>query len=227
MPLTDRGARAPPRHWRQEPPIESSTRLWIRMADRCMEIWTRYYAFVTKAMLVHRAKWGSRVDVLEQLYGPRGQGQHAARRDNIVRLLGYGFPDIKEALACTPHRATLLGYGTISAREAKVHRIPLPPGLKGITEPRKVTVTVAWLSPVNWKRSQAGVRAVDPSRAGGRTRGDVRSCSRDSVYRASGSVERRTDSNVSRVSSRCCLAFSGVRTGGFTWNLPPVTAPTQ
>ena len=52
-------------------------------------------------------------------------------------------------VSCTPHRATLLGYGTISAKEAKVHRIPLPPSLEGITEPRKVTVTVAWLSPVN------------------------------------------------------------------------------
>ena len=109
----------------------------------------QYYAVVIKAMLVHRAKWGSRADVLDQLYGPRGKGQHSARRDNIARLLGYGFPDIEEAVSCTPHRATLLGYGTISAREAKVHRIPLPPSLERITEPRKVTVTVAWLSPVN------------------------------------------------------------------------------
>ena len=109
----------------------------------------RYYAVTVKAMLVHRAKWGSRVDVLDQLYGPRGRGRHFARRDNIARLLGYGVPDIEEAVSCTPHRATLLGYGTISAREAKVHRIPLPPSLERVTEPREVTMTVAWLSPVN------------------------------------------------------------------------------
>ena len=109
----------------------------------------RYYAVVIKAMLIHRAKWGSRADVLDRLYGPRGKGQHSARRDNIARLLGYGLPDIEEAVSCTPHRATLLGYGTISAREANVHRIPLPPSLERVTEPRKVTVTVAWLSPVN------------------------------------------------------------------------------
>ena len=109
----------------------------------------RYYAVAIKAMLVHRAKWGSRVDVLDQLYGPRGRGRHFARRDNIARLLGYGVPDIEEAVSCTPHRATLLGYGTISAREAKVHRIPLPPSLERVTEPREVTMTVAWLSPVN------------------------------------------------------------------------------
>ena len=118
----------------------------------------QYYAVVTKAMLVHRAKWGSRANVLEQLYGPRGQGQHSARRDNIARLLGYGFADIAEAVSCTPHRATLLGYGTVSARDANVHRIPLPPSLERATEPRNVTVTVAWLSPVN-PRHQAYRRA--------------------------------------------------------------------
>ena len=119
----------------------------------------RYYAVTIKAMLVHRAKWGSRVDVLDQLYGPRGRGQHLARRDNIARLLGYGgVPDIEEAVSCTPHRATLLGYGTISAKEAKVHRIPLPPSLERVTEPREVTMTVAWLSPVN-PRHQAYRRA--------------------------------------------------------------------
>ena len=109
----------------------------------------QYYAVVVKAMLVHRAKWGSRADILDRLYGPRGQGQHVARRDNITRLLGYGFPDVEEALSCTPHRATLLGHGTISAREANVHRIPLPLSLERVAEPRKATVTVAWLSPVN------------------------------------------------------------------------------
>ena len=125
----------------------------------------RYYAVTIKAMLVHRAKWGSRVDILDQLYGPRGRGQHFARRDNIARLLGYGFPDIEEAVSCTPHRATLLGYGTISAKEAKVHRIPLPPSLERVTEPREVTMTVAWLSPVNprhqaYRRAKLEVSAV-------------------------------------------------------------------
>ena len=109
----------------------------------------QYYAVVVKAMLVHRAKWGSRADILDRLYGPRGQGQHVARRDNIARLLGYGFPDIEQAVSCTPHRATLLGYGAVSAGRANVHRIPLPLSLERVTEPRKVTVTVAWLSPVN------------------------------------------------------------------------------
>ena len=125
----------------------------------------QYYAVIIKAMLVHRAKWGSRADILDNLYGPQGQGQHFVRRDNIARLLGYGFPDISEAVSCTPHRATLLGHGTISANETNVHRIPLPSSLEMVTDPRKVTVTVAWLSPVNsrhqtYRRAKLEVDAV-------------------------------------------------------------------
>ena len=117
-----------------------------------------FRAVVVKALLVHRAKWGNRAAVLNRHYGPHGQGKHVERRDNISRLLGYGFPDIDEALACAPNRATLVGFGTIAAGEANIHRIPLPPSLERVTEPRSLIVTVAWFSPVN-RRHQAYRRA--------------------------------------------------------------------
>ena len=117
-----------------------------------------FRAVVVKALLVHRTKWGSRAVFLNRHYGPHGQGKHVERRDNISRLLGYGFPDIDEALACAPNRATLVGYGTIAAGEANIHRIPLPPSLERVTEPRSLIVTVAWFSPVN-RRHQAYRRA--------------------------------------------------------------------
>jgi len=49
-------------------------------------------------------------------------------------------------------------YGTIAAGEANIHRIPLPHSLERVTEPRTLTVTVAWFSPVN-RRHQAYRRA--------------------------------------------------------------------
>lgn len=104
---------------------------------------------VVKALLVHRAKWGSRAEFLEKNYDPHGQGKHTERRDNIARLLGFGFPEIEEALSCAPNRATLVGYGRISAREANIHRVPLPPSLERVKESRTLTITVAWFSPVN------------------------------------------------------------------------------
>ena len=118
----------------------------------------RFRAVVVKALLVHRSKWGNRADFLDGFYEPHGQGKHTERRDNIARLLGYGFPNIDEALSCTPNRATLVGHGTIAARGANIHRIPLPRSLERVTEPRTVTITVAWFSPVN-PRHQAYRRA--------------------------------------------------------------------
>ena len=133
----------------------------------------QFYAVVIKALLVHRSSWGNRAQVLDRLYGPHGQGQHVARSDNIARLLGYGFPDVEEAIACAPNRATLVGYGTIKAREANIHRIPLPPSLEMVTEPRAITVTVAWFSPINrfhqaYRRAKLEVTSINklPTAAG-------------------------------------------------------------
>ena len=118
----------------------------------------RFRAVVVKALLVHRAMWGNRAAFLDRHYGPHGQGKHGERRDNISRLLGFGFPNVEEALACAPNRATLVGHGTIAAGVANTHRIPLPQSLERVTEPRTLTVTVAWFSPVN-RRHQAYRRA--------------------------------------------------------------------
>ena len=126
-----------------------------------------FRAVVVKALLVHRAGWGSRGEFLDEHYGPHGQGKHTERRDNIARLLGFGFPAVEEALACAPNRATLVGYGIIAARGSNLHRIPLPPSLERVTEPRALSITVAWFSPVN-RRHQAYRRAkleVSPVRS--------------------------------------------------------------
>ena len=109
----------------------------------------QFWAVVVKALLVHRASWGNRGELLDRSCNPRDKGKHTERRENIARLLGYGFPAIEEALSCTPNRATLVGYGAIAARETNVHRIPLTRSLEGVKELRRLTMTVAWFSPVN------------------------------------------------------------------------------
>jgi hypothetical protein len=43
-----------------------------------------------------------------------------------------------------------VGYGEVSSGDsANLYRIPLPPSLERVTEPRAVTLTLAWFSPVN------------------------------------------------------------------------------
>ena len=118
-----------------------------------------FYGVIIKAMLVHRAQWGCAGEKLEASWEPRGQGKHVARRDEIARLLGYGRPNVEEVLACAENRATMIGFGTISAQNTScLYRVPLPPGLAGIREMRALTVTLAWFSPINY-RHQAYRRA--------------------------------------------------------------------
>ena len=122
-----------------------------------------YMALVVKALLAHGASWGPKGEMLDRLFGPQGQGQHVARRDNIARLLGYGVPKIERVLDCTENRATLLGWGTITPNSALLYRIPLPADLDGMRTFRALTVTLAWLSPVNARHQGYRMAALDVS----------------------------------------------------------------
>lgn len=109
-----------------------------------------FYGVVVKALLVHRARWDDLGKLLDGAYGPNGRGAHVARKDNIARVLGYGAPIVEEAMTCAANRATLVGYGEVQADDTAVlYRIPLPRSLERVTEPRSITLTLAWFSPVN------------------------------------------------------------------------------
>jgi hypothetical protein len=117
----------------------------------CEAVPPEYLPVLVKALLLHRSRWGSRGQFLEELFGPHGTGKHNERRDNITRFLGFGGCYPEEVLSGSHNRATLYGYGSIGTGddEALTYRIPLPPSLIGELAPRSLSVTVAWLSPVN------------------------------------------------------------------------------
>ena len=109
-----------------------------------------YYGVVVKALLVHRARWGGLGSLLDGMFRPTGQGSSVARKDNITRVLGYGPPIVEEAMSCASNRATLVGYGEVPANGPAVrYKVPLPASLERVTEPRSITLTLAWFSPVN------------------------------------------------------------------------------
>lgn len=126
-----------------------------------------YYSVVIKTLLAHRAHWGGKGALLDALYGPHGQGQHVARKDNVARVLGYGRPLVEEAMTCAANRATLVGHGTIAADDAAdLYRAPLPASLERVTEPRSITLTLAWFSPVNvrhraYRRAKLELQPID------------------------------------------------------------------
>jgi hypothetical protein len=122
------------------------------------DIPAEHYAVTVKTLLVHSARWTNKGELLKEICGPADTRRWQERASNAARFLGFGIPDIGRVLDCAENQATLVGYGDIRPENAQRYRIPLPAALEGITDPRAITVTVAWLSPV--RSGHQGYRAV-------------------------------------------------------------------
>ncbi len=99
-----------------------------------------------KAMVVHGCSWdeiGPRLQTI--LETPENSRQ---LKKWITQWLGYGVPDVTKVLDCTEQRASLLGFGQLDDEQAHVFSLPLPMSLGARREWRRLTVTLAWLSPV-------------------------------------------------------------------------------
>lgn len=104
-------------------------------------------AAVIKALLVHGASWGKAAGVIEDAVL---SGRHWTEvKKGVARFLGYGVPDFSKSIECTSTRATAIGYGVISKDERHEYRLPLPPSLSGLDCWRRLTITLAWFSPIS------------------------------------------------------------------------------
>lgn len=95
-------------------------------------------AAATKALLIHGAR------VSEDLLVDDRIGAHAHGYGELSRILSRG---------CAANEATIVCAGTIGANEQRVVAVPLPSGLQQ-TGVKRLTATLAWLSPVNWRHRQ-------------------------------------------------------------------------
>ncbi|HYW79275.1 MAG TPA: S8 family peptidase, partial [Thermoguttaceae bacterium] len=107
---------------------------------------TTYVAPLLKAMIVHGCSWGDVGARLRQILQNPDNGQQI--RNWISRWLGYGVPDYAKVLDCTEQRVSILGFGQLNDGEAHVFSLPLPPSLAARRDRRRLTVTLAYLSPV-------------------------------------------------------------------------------
>ncbi len=107
-----------------------------------------YYAVLLKALLVHAARWPGAAETIGNVFGPADPRRSAEKADNIARVLGYGIPDVARVLECSPSQATLAGCGTLAPGAGHRYRIPLPECLAAVVEPRRLIVTLAWMSPI-------------------------------------------------------------------------------
>ena len=107
----------------------------------------RLDAVLLKALLVHGAEWGN---LESQIINARPEIEDWRQQQSLVtRFIGYGLADIDRAITCTEQRATLIGAGELRDGEALEFRVPLPPSLNAQMVKRRLTITLAWMSPVN------------------------------------------------------------------------------
>jgi hypothetical protein len=133
------------------------------------DIENNYYAVLLKALLVHAARWPDTAATIGDVFGPADGRRAAEKADNIARVLGYGIPDIARVLECSAAQATLAGCGTLGPGHGHAYRIPLPECLAAVTEPRRLTVTLAWMSPITtthqeYRRAQLQLDAPELGR---------------------------------------------------------------
>lgn len=113
-----------------------------RLADQ------RTRAAMVKALLIHGSGWGEIGSLLDRAYPPEDP-KWRRRRETITRFLGFGRPAIGRVLDGETNRITLLADDEIAAEQLHEYRIPVPQDLLGSREFRRITLTLAWSTPIH------------------------------------------------------------------------------
>ena len=107
-----------------------------------------FAAPLVKAMLVHSCSQGDMEESIQNALRSAQTSEQQLKR-LAARWMGYGMADVDRVLHCTDQRATLLGFGLLQNDGAHVYRLPLPASLASRSDWRRLTVTLAWLSPIS------------------------------------------------------------------------------
>lgn len=104
-------------------------------------------ALLLRALAVHTADWDHAHDDI----GPILNGLVDSRRvkDHMARFVGHGVLRPDRMIDCTAQRATVLGLGLLEDGDAHQYRLPIPSGLGGFVGAKRLTLTLAWFSPIN------------------------------------------------------------------------------
>lgn len=106
-----------------------------------------HVAVLLKAMLIHGAYWGEAIKPIEAAL--KTTSNRNKFKEHAARFLGYGFLNHDLSVLCNDERAVLIGTGDLAVDDAHVFTLPLPESLSGKKVWRRLTITLAWLSPIN------------------------------------------------------------------------------
>lgn len=145
-----------------------TTRRAAQMIERLRElqagpggaaITDKHIAAILKAMLVHGASWGDNQELLNRVFdGPdNGQQRRWWIKRACAQFFGYGPADFDRGTVCTDQRVIVLGCGELRAEEGHVYKVPLPPTLGAQTVKRRLTLTLAWFTPIKPRHRNYGL----------------------------------------------------------------------
>ncbi len=151
MVVPSRGTALPPGVQVAAPPdriayVSGTTFAAVEVARRAVRIIEtlepsvdrRYLPVAAKALLVHGTAFPEGVP-----YGIPTD-----------RLVGHGPLTRDLARGCSRSQATLLFTGDLAARETVTLPVPFPDELAALTDLRRISMTLAWFSPINWNHRQ-------------------------------------------------------------------------
>lgn len=99
-----------------------------------------FVAILLKAMLTHGASWGEISDKLASVTN--------TEEKRLARWVGNGIPNISRVEECAKNRITLIGTGYLKKDEGHVYKLPLPIDFSSRLVRRRLTVTLAYMSPI-------------------------------------------------------------------------------
>ncbi len=132
-----------------------TTRNAIKIADVLMEIldeqyhlpeYSSYIPLLIKALLAHGCSWLEIEDNIHNILKDEYTGSEI--KTILTKWIGYGIPNFEKALSGTEQRVTVLGFGELTIDKSHLYRFPLPPSLSSKYGKRKLTVTLAWFTPI-------------------------------------------------------------------------------
>lgn len=107
---------------------------------------SEYSALMIKCMLVHGCSWESIQFNFEHLF--KGEYSKSEIKNILTKWTGYGFPDVRKVRYCTKKRVTIIGFGKLKQDQVHIFKFPLPPSLSLKNIKRKLTITLAWFTPI-------------------------------------------------------------------------------
>lgn len=101
-------------------------------------------AVAIKAMFIHSCSWGESGQRLREMFH---DNRH--NRVDVLKFMGYGMPNVDKVRDCTDERVLFVGHGSVNAGSEVMFRVPLPPCIVAQTIRKRLTITLAWSSPLS------------------------------------------------------------------------------